>query len=343
MIVFAVPRYINRRRHGAGNWKDYKSCVLLLSKLAKPFKVIEFEDDDYEQLLDQCTADVRHLFMYYSWYPEILTTIHTKAPWIKLHVRTINSEAFQHIHRSELTFVPSYRNIRSIYGALRLLWRDVRCRRIAHTLLGISEWDDKHYWKFLPGKAKVICLSYFSPWPYIEPDISPLPWEERENTIVCMPGARDPISTTMIQGFNILSQKMSDNIIKPQWHFLLTEGIIHSNKKISISANVELIENVENPFMLLCKVRAVAVLTPLGFGMKTTIVDALAAGCHVLVHPKLAHRLSVGLSDKCIILDPDKCGDLEGINQRLSSPPQSIVYNEHMQTEALNVLRQTLI
>jgi len=343
MIIFAVPRYI-KKRYGAGNWKDYQSCALLLSDLGKPFKILEFEDNDYQLLLDQCTSHVRHLIMYYSWYPEVLSAIRTKAPWIKLHVRTINAEALQHFHREELSIIPNYRKIRSIYGAVRLAWRDGKCKRIADTLLGISEWDDKHYWKFLPGRVKIKSLPHFSPWQYIESDISPLPWQKREKTIVCMPGARDPISTTMIQGFNILSQRISNETSNPKWRFILTRGIMHLNKEVPLYENIELIENVKKPFELLCKSRAVAVLTPLGFGMKTTIVDALSAGCHVLVHPKLANRLSIKLREKCIVFNPDKHIDLEDLTHKLNSPPPSSFtdYNEHLRKAALNILRQTL-
>ncbi len=119
---------------------------------------------------------------------------------------------------------------------------------------------------------------------------------------------------------------------------------MHLDKEVPLSENIELDKSVKNPYELLCRVRAVAVLTPLGFGMKTTIVDALAAGCHVLVHPRLALKIPMGLREKCIILDPDKCGDLERLKQRLNSPPppSSAVYNEHLQKESLNVLRQTL-
>ena len=136
-----------------------------------------------------------------------------------------------------------------------------------------------------------------------------------------MPGARDPISTTMIQSFNILSKKLSGETSKLKWRFLLTRGVLQSNKKVHLCDNIELIENEIKPFELLCKTQTVAVITPLGFGMKTTIVDALAAGCQYLIHPKLAKRLPDKLRMKCIILNPHKHIDLENLCQKLNSPP----------------------
>ena len=160
-----------------------------------------------------------------------------------------------------------------------------------------------------------------------------------------MPGARDPISTTMIQSFNILSRKLSNGASNPKWRFLLTRGIMQLDKEVSLSDNVELIEDIKKPYELLCKSKAVAVLTPLGFGMKTTIVDALAAGCHVLLHPKLAQRLPNELRKICIAYNPDKRCNLEELNQKLSiSPsPENVDYNEHLRQSATSILKQTLV
>ena len=346
MIIYAVQRSVLDTRFGAGagNWKDYQSCVLLLSDLGKPFKIVEFEDTYYQTLICQCSDDVRHLIMNYSWYPEILAAIRTEKPWIKLHVRTHNAEALQHIHRAELSIIPNYKNIRSIYGTVRLAWRDSKCKRIADTLLGISEWDDKHYWKLLPGNVKIEYMPYFSPWSDLKPDIRPLPWEKRERMIVSMPGARDPISTTMIRGFNILTQRICDEQPNSEWRFLLTRGTNKLNKIDSVYEKVEFAD-IMNPYELLCKVRAVAVLTPFGFGIKTTIVDAIDADCHVLVHPKLLHRLPLSIREKCIVINPKKYRDLGDLIKKLDTPPppEFMKLNENLRQMALKALKRALL
>ena len=58
-----------------GTGRIFKSCVLLLIDLGKPFKIVVFEDNDYKLLIDQCNRDVKHLIIDYSWYPEILAAI----------------------------------------------------------------------------------------------------------------------------------------------------------------------------------------------------------------------------------------------------------------------------
>jgi len=343
MIIHAVPKFIGSV-YAAGNWKAVEANKLALSASKKSFEVVEFDETNPLEFLKHCNNNIKHLIVEYSLWPELVEEIRKKAPWIKLHIRTHNAQGFQHWHRSNFTLRPTYDNLRILYGVMRLAWRDMRCRRVADTLLGISDWDNRNYWRYLPGKARIKSLPYFSPWPYIETDISPLPWEKREQTIVCMPGARDPISTTMIQGFNILSRKLSNGASNPKWRFLLTRGIMQLDKEVSLSDNVELIEDIKKPYELLCKSKAVAVITPLGFGMKTTIIDALAAGCHVLLHPKLAQRLPDGLRKLCIVYNPDKRCNLEKLNQKVStSPPHTHAdYNEHLRQSAVSILKQTL-
>lgn len=337
MLIFAIPKF-TKSQYAAGNWKDVKAIEIVLSELSLPFKIVEFDDVNYESLLDSCTKEVTHLIMHYSWWPELLRTIKRKAPWIKLLVRTVNAEALQHFTRSEITLRPTYGNLRSIYGTLRLLWRDIKCRNVAHSLMGISDWDDKHYWKWLPGSATIDYMPYFSPWPYLRANVKPLPWHERAKSILAMPGGCDPIGRSIVAGFIALAQHFSGEDRNRDWKFLLSPGVIKGKIEHRLPAEVSSIERMDEPWDALCSVRAVAVLTPLGFGMKTSIVDGLAAGCHVLVHPALAKRLPEEIVQHCILCDPDQRNKITDIIKRLSEPPEDCRINERLKRQTRDVL-----
>src|SRR5207302_11091767 len=81
-----------------------------------------------------------------------------------------------------------------------------------------------------------------------------------------------------------------------KWSFLLTWWSQWHDRVPDVNAPVEILREVAEPWDLLCQVRALAVLTPIGFGLKTTVVDGLAAGCHVIVHERLAGRLPPGVA-----------------------------------------------
>ena len=88
-----------------------------------------------------------------------------------------------------------------------------------------------------------------------------------------------------------------------------------------LPAGTERLGRIEEPWTWLCKVKAVAVLSPLGYGCKTTVADALAAGCHVLVHPRQHARLSPEERAQSLSVDPDSEADVGRLAEALLRPP----------------------
>jgi hypothetical protein len=97
-----------------------------------------------------------------------------------------------------------------------------------------------------------------------------------------------------------------------------------------VSEEVEIVRECHEPWDLLCQSRAMAVLTPLGFGFKTTVVDGLAAGCHVIIHPKLADRLPQQVKQLCLICDPSREQDVIKLSDSLSLPPKPHGLNQQL-------------
>jgi hypothetical protein len=219
-----------------------------------------------------------------------------------------------------------------------LIARDTRSRRNADTLLGISAWDNDKYWRWLPGSARVMYLPYFSPWPMLRPQVQPRPWEQRRPTIVSMGGNFDPSGLMNVANFNALADRLSP-ASRERWSFQLTWWSQWHEKVPRVSAHVEILRQCDEPWDLLCEVRSLAVLTHLGFGFKTTIVDGLAAGCHVIVHPKLARRLPEEIVELCVICDPANDANMSQLADLLSKPPSSANLNSRLREQARATLR----
>jgi hypothetical protein len=280
------------------------------------------------------------LVIAYSFFPELLPVIKAALPGCRVHVRTHNAEAYQHWQRAEIGSKPAYEKLRMIYGSVRLAWRDSLCKKNADGLLGISQWDNQNYWKFLPGKATVHYVPYSCPWPRLRPKVTPLPWDQRKNEIVCLAGGRDAIGRTMLQGFNELADTLGTEEVGRAWSFALSPGIFQSGNEDQLSSRVERMASLDEPWDLLCSVRALAVLTPLGFGFKTTIADALTAGCHVLLHPALMKRLPCDVRACCIEYDPENPLDASILSRVLENEPRCRQINESLQGQALSALRR---
>jgi hypothetical protein len=206
---------------------------------------------------------------------------------------------------------------RDIYGFLRLLSRDRRCCRAADALAGISPWDDAQYWSWLAGRCKMHVVPYVCPWPALLPGVHPRPWAERENAIACLAGTRDPIGRGHVSGFAELARRPELS----GWRFLSSEGLMGAAAD-DMPDQVARLGRIEEPWTLLCGIKAVAVLSPLGYGCKTTVSDALAAGCHVLVHPRQHARLSPEEQALAVAADPGSDSDVRALAERLRLPPR---------------------
>ena len=289
LLVHAVPSFITRRR-GAGNWKDVQSRILLWPNLGIPVCVLEF-DQICESLIEKFPLEATDVLIEYSWWPDLIERLRQRNHFLRVHVRTHNAETLQHLHRAEMGWLKPYQSARAVYGAARLLIRDMRNRALADTLLGISKWDDCHYWSRLPGRSLIQYLPYYCPWPFLDNPEPLLDWNRRRGAVLCLPGANDPISASIISGFRrFASIATRKNSPISNWTFELSSGLI-GVRGVDMDQPITTLKPVSDIWKMLCQVRAVAVLGRLGYGMKTTIVDAVAAGCHVLVHPRLLRRL----------------------------------------------------
>lgn len=315
MIWLVIPGAREGVR-GAGQWKDLQGIRGILDQLGAEWREFRFDERNLDSLTAQIGGSDATVIWYYTFWPEAMEELKRCCPRVRIVLRTVNAEAFQHWTRARKDWRRMRGLPRDVYGAIRLLWRDRRCCRAADALAGISLWDDAHYWAHLAGRAKVKHVPYLCPWPALLPEAKPLPWEKRETSIVCLAGTRDPIGCGHVAGLAALS-------LRPElsgWRFASSDGFMDASQD-DLPAGVERLGHIEEPWSLLCQVKVVAVLSPLGYGYKTTLADALAAGCHVLVHPRQHARLSPEDQAHTIPIDSVISPDWLALSERLSRPP----------------------
>ena len=151
-------------------------------------------------------------------------------------------------------------------------------------------------------------------------------------------GVVDPSGLVNVANFNAIADRLS-MVSNERWSFQLTWWSQWHERVPRVSKRVEILRQCDEPWDLLCEVRALAVLTHLGFGFKTTIVDGLAAGCHVIVHPRLAPRLPKDIADLCIVCDPANDAHMARLAHTLSMRPAYHDVNRLLRERALAVLR----
>lgn len=322
MVHLVIPGAREGMR-GAGQWKDLQGIRIVLGRLGVEWREFRFDERNLDALIAQIGASESTVIWYYTFWPEALEELKRRCSRVRIVLRTVNAEAFQHWTRAGKDWRRLRGLPRDVYGCFRLLWRDRRCCRAADALAGISSWDDAHYWSHLAGEDKVENVPYLCPWPQLLPEVQPLPWTARENAIACLAGTRDPIGQGHVAGFAALANRPELS----GWHFASSAGFMDASGD-ALPAHVERLGRIKEPWALLCKVKAVAVLSPFGYGYKTTVADALAAGCHVLVHPRQHVRMSPEEQAVILAVDPDSETDVYRLADALSRPPAKSAADE---------------
>ncbi|NCD22825.1 MAG: hypothetical protein EOL90_07805 [Spartobacteria bacterium] len=314
MVHLVIPAAREGER-GAGQWKDLQGIRLVLSALGADWREFRFNEINVGELAERIGGTEATVVWYYTFWPEAMEELKRRCPRARIVLRTVNAEALQHWTRAKKDW-RKWRGLpRDAYGFLRLLARDWRCGRAADALAGISPWDDDRYWRRLAGRNKVRHVPYVSPWSSLRPETKPLAWERREDVVLCLAGTRDAIGRAHVAGFAALA-------VRPEfsgWRFQLSAGFGDDSRDVLPPA-VERLGRIEDPWERLCRVKAVALLSPLGYGYKTTVADARAAGCHVLVHPRQHRRLPRDEQPFCISVDPADSDDVRRAVARLASP-----------------------
>jgi hypothetical protein len=314
-VIHLVVPVSREGPRGAGQWKDLQGIRLVLDRLGG-FREFGFDGRNIGDLAGQIGDATDAVVWYYSFWPEPMEALRRRCPRARIVLRTVNAEALQHWTRARKDWRRLRGLPRDLYGCVRLLLRDRRSARTADALAGISPWDDQRYWVRLAGHRKATTVPYLCPWPELLPGIRPRPWGQREDLILCLPGSRDAIGHGHLEAFARLAARPE----LVTWRFAASAGFADPADD-RLPESVERLGHLDEPWEWLCRVKAVAVLSPHGHGCKTTVADALAAGCHVLMHPRQHARLSPG--EQAVVLPVDTGSD-DGIGRladRLADVP----------------------
>ncbi len=298
----------------AGAWKDLQSTVSQLEAFGRDVRLMAIKKDDPRIIAsDLRRGSVSRVILYYSCFPKLARYIRRTHPEIMVVVRAVNAEGLQDLHRRGLNRFPDRRYLRDTYVVARSFARDMAIRRNSDFILSINQWEIDHYWRWLPGRARLLWL------PYVVSQASPpTHWSDRRAAILCLSSLPSRLGLSMMAGFGTLRRSAARLGSTSELQYLVSEGI--GGAPMDLPWGCEAVR-VDDAFEFLGSVRAVAVLGDLGFGMKTTIIDGIAAGCHVLVHPAWARRLPRVIANACIIVDPHDDDSVATGLSTISVPP----------------------
>ncbi len=226
-----------------------------------------------------------------GFYPRSVAFLLEREPRARLLVRSFNAEVPHRLDYARVT--PGWRaKGEFLRQAAAFFFYDRWLGRVAQAVLPISDWD-AGYWRRMSARARV------APVPYFLPDLYErrLPRGSKENLCVCVGSVRpgvfiDDATWQFISMVDGLKGKI------PDWRFAVTS----SRFSLRVKGRVEFWGFDESPFRFLSAARALALLSPLGRGFKTKILDAIAAGAAALVPPDLFRRMPEELKPFCRVV-----------------------------------------
>jgi hypothetical protein len=111
---------------------------------------------------------------------------------------------------------------------------------------------------------------------------------------------------------------------------------------LRLDPRIEVLGMVASPVDALRTASHVVLPSPLGYGFKTKILEALLAGCRVLVHHRLHGRLPPEVRTACDVYDPR---DRDALVRLLAAGPSvvdAVAVNDALRVRSDDSLEQTL-
>jgi len=300
----------------AGTYKDVVSRANWLKTRFPEYLQVLIADDKSDEL-DAVLSDgveVEGALVEYSYHSQIVKYLKTRFPNSCVAVRSINIEPLQYFDNTGWN--PERGPLWMLYGMARLFKKEVENKRYADVVLSINEWENQVYWKWLPGKARIEWLPYRCP-DYLLPK-NPTLYLQRK-VIACLPTSqKNRISWDLVTRFQKLAAEMKR--LGSQDDFIVTGKLrdwgLPECRDVTYAGFVDNLAELEGT----CKV--IVMLSPLGYGFKTTISDALAAGAHVIAHPKLIRRCPTMIRPFILPLDTDHLSGLPAVMAALQQKPK---------------------
>ncbi len=337
MFLHFIPaRDLANRHHGT--YKDVITRVEWLQAHVAEYRQVLVHGDN-PAAVDKALAAGGALtgaLVEYSYYPNLVKRLKQRVPAARVAVRAINIEPLQHFDNAG-----GWRCQRGplwlLYGMARLMRHDWISRRTADVILSINAWENRVYWSHLPGRARVEWLPYRCP-DHLLP-VNPLPYGQRR-VIACLPTShKNRKSWDLVTRFQRLAVEMKRLGCRDE--FVITGNLRDWNlPPCAVAAQIGFVEDL-SVFAGTCK--AVALLSPLGYGFKTTIADALACGAHVLAHPALAQRCPDVVREHLVSVDSHAEASTAAAMQRLERPPQAAALHDDLKATAEAVMRRWLL
>ena len=236
----------------------------------------------------------------HSIFPKSIQYLNANCPQLNILFRGHNAECYHRLHYAlgAIKYGSLRDSLKWFKESLKKYREDARCARFADYVLSITAWESEHYWPKFTNADKVITAPFYLTDFYlgeIQNQSQP-----RSNRCLCLMSTFiGPFLYDALHHYQKLVSKCRRFL--PGWDFDVTGKI--PKKWRNRAPDINYLGLVDSPLDILCASRAMCVLSDLGYGFKTKILEAIMCGCYVLVPEKLFRRLPGEIKPFCKIVD----------------------------------------
>ena len=351
-ILHVVPDSINNTRKGfIGSTKDVLGRAEYFGE--RGYAVRQFvspgrsDEETLAMLRGADLADCRAVVFEYERYVHSLDFLRRTHPGIRRVVRAHNAN-LPHLvdqFRGRLRMIQENRGTdlsqatESIHLALARFRLDGECAALADAILPICRWEADHYWSQLTAAEKVVNVPYFVPRPLVEQ----IPTRPRRNLVLFAMGTGAAMAPLLYDAgrnaVDLVNALSAD--VAAEWDFRLT-GNLKPPDVLGPLGRLKPTGLLASPLPLLAEARAVAIPSDLGMGFKTKILEAILAGCWVLVTEEVHGRLPEALHSWCRVIDPRSPARFAETLRGCTAPPPPGDPNALLRDEAFRGLDRVL-
>lgn len=333
MILHIAPSHVDNRP-GQGSHKDVAARKAWFRASGHDYRYVSVHGDDVAQLaqvLMECRPT--HVLIEYSYYPRIVRHMRRRFPQAVIGIRSHNIEPLQHWTVAD--FERPMDVLRTVYTCVRLFFGDLVVAWTADTILSISPFEVRRYWPLLGVGHKVRWLPYLPP-----PEFREAPTPQPRTVIACVPGVTSTRTRDQVNRFAQFAQAAR----RQGWteHFQITGNV--TGWKVRLTPEAQTIGFVDDLPTFYRGVAAAAILSPLGYGFKTTLADAIWCGARAIVHPAIYAEMPEELKPHCMVLasvDPKSLSALhEALHEPLDPVPAITAVNARFQQEMADFLQR---
>lgn len=254
-------------------------------------------------LADMTVDKYASIVFEHSIFPRSIQYLNMNYPRLNVLFRGHNAEFYHRLHYAlgAIKYGALGESFNWVKASLGKYREDSLCARYANYVLSITAWESQHYWPQFTAARKIITAPFYLTDFYLQQIQGKT--QPKANRCVCLMSTfLGPFLYDALHHYQKLVTRCRQ--LLPEWDFDVTGRIPKKWRKRQPDLNY--LGFVESPLDILNASRAMCVLSNLGYGFKTKILEAIMCGCYVLVPGKLFSRLPREIKPFCKVVDLKK-------------------------------------